>query len=166
MFHIKNQTPFRPNLFMDEIDFLLGRFEKLFNCVVFADNSNKHFNLRVKLSTKGVNPSTLFTKTSPAKARSTKICLCLLSLFTKLLKSNPQFKQISATHAPIGSRYISSHFYINIAGKISNAGSNLPMRPNIPPLAPTDIISGRKIALKIVPPIAGTTNRSILAAKP
>ena len=41
-----------------------------------------------------------------------------------------------------------------------------PMRPKIPPLAPTLIYSGRKIADKIVPPTAGMMNSIAAAANP
>jgi len=41
-----------------------------------------------------------------------------------------------------------------------------PMRPKIPPLAPTLIYSGRNIADKIVPPTAGMINSIAAAANP
>ena len=41
-----------------------------------------------------------------------------------------------------------------------------PIRPKIPPLAPTLIYSGRKIADKIVPPTAGMMNSIAAAANP
>lgn len=41
-----------------------------------------------------------------------------------------------------------------------------PIKPKIPPDAPTETMFGRKMALKMVPPIPGTTNRSRLEKKP
>ena len=97
---------------------------------------------RVKLSTNGVRPMRQLTKMSNTSTSSTYILLCLFLslLLTKSLNRSPQFIQISARHAPIN--------------------------PKIPPLAPTDIKFGKKMALSIVPPIPGATNKSILAKKP
>lgn len=72
---------------------------------------------------------TQFTTTSSKRKKRINLCRFLLPFFTKSLNKMFQFMMISAKQAP--------------------------MRPNIPPLAPTEIFFGKKIALITVPPTAG-----------
>mmetsp|Transcript_15214 Transcript_15214/g.20137 ORF Transcript_15214/g.20137 Transcript_15214/m.20137 type:complete len:227 (+) Transcript_15214:273-953(+) len=97
----------------------------------------------VKLSTYGVSPMTQLMIMSTISHTTTMICLHVVpesSELTCLLKSSLQLMTMSAKHAP--------------------------MRPNIPPDAPTLMYSGRKIALKIVPPAAGMIKMIAAATKP
>mmetsp|Transcript_21809 Transcript_21809/g.52738 ORF Transcript_21809/g.52738 Transcript_21809/m.52738 type:complete len:204 (-) Transcript_21809:1207-1818(-) len=95
----------------------------------------------VKLSTKGVRPMMQFSTISKNSTTKTLAWLILAPRsLANSLKSKFQFMMISDIQAPI--------------------------KPKIPPDAPTVMYSGKKMALKIVPPIAGTTNCTTAGKKP
>ena len=99
------------------------------------------YDLRVKLSTYGVSPIKQLRAMS--RNRNTTTIICRLRFPFSVTKSENrcfQFIKISERQAPI--------------------------KPKIPPDAPTVMYSGRKIALSIVPPMAGTMKRIAAAMLP